>query len=54
MGSLLGQPPKSPEEGAAILINCAVEDIKGTTGKYFENPSPYDKEKGTAIDWPGQ
>ena len=56
MGSGAGtmSPPKTSEDGARILINVAVKDIKDTTGMFFENKSADSKEEGFPVSWPDE
>jgi len=51
MGRLIGQPGKSNEEGARVPLKLAVEDIGGSTGKYWENESVYAKGSGRVAEW---
>jgi len=51
MGSIMGQPPKKPEEGARIPFRLAMGDVGGVTGKYWENPSISDTAEGQVGEW---
>ena len=51
MGSIMGQPPKKPEEGARIPFRLATGDLGGVTGKYWENPSISGTGEGQVGEW---
>ena len=55
MGRLVGsrsvQPPKTPEQGAAIPVRLAFEDLGGVTGQYWANSSIRSKGEGEVQDW---
>lgn len=50
MGSLIGKPAKTLEEGTRVPLNVAFGPIK-ETGKYFENPSVSGKGPGQVSEW---
>ena len=47
----MGKPPKSIEEGARIPVRCAVGDIGGSSGDFWENDSNTDTADGHASKW---
>ncbi|CAO1597829.1 hypothetical protein XANCAGTX0491_001623 [Xanthoria calcicola] len=51
MGNLLGRPPKTPADGAAIPIRLGFKDIGNVTGRYWGNPSVRDKGDGQVQVW---
>lgn len=50
MGSMIGQPAKTLEEGTRVPLNLAFGPIS-ETGQYWENPSVADTGKGQVSDW---
>lgn len=50
MGQLLGQPPKSLEDGAKIPVRLAVGDIK-ESGKYWGNDDVFGTGDGKIQPW---
>ncbi|PSK35108.1 hypothetical protein B9Z65_1691 [Elsinoe australis] len=51
MGSIMGQPPKTPEEGARIPVRLAVGDLGGVTGRYWGNDGIADRGEGKVQEW---
>ncbi len=51
MGQMLGQPPKSTEDGAKIPVRLAAGDIGKETGKYFGNDDVFGKGDGKVQPW---
>lgn len=51
MGSLVGTPTKTPEEGSRIPIRLGFKDIGGITGRYWGNPSVSDTREGQVMEW---
>jgi len=51
MGSMMGLPPKKPEDGARIPIKLAFDNLGGTTGRYWANDSIRSKETGRVQEW---
>lgn len=51
MGSLVGKPSKTPEEGARIPVRLAVGDVGGVSGRYWANDSVGGKEDGKVHMW---
>lgn len=50
-GKLTGGAPKSPEDGARIILKLATGDVGGVTGKYWGNPQVTDRGTGEVRDW---
>jgi len=51
MGSLIGKPQKTPEQGAKIPVKLALDDIGSTSGQYWENKSVSDTGSGHVSSW---
>ena len=51
MGSIMGQPPKTPEEGARIPVRLAFGDLRGVSGRYWSNPGIGDTGDGRITEW---
>jgi carbonyl reductase 1 len=51
MGSIMGTPPKTPEEGARVPIHLAFDDLEGVTGRYWANDSISGKGDGKVQEW---
>jgi len=51
MGSMIGKPPKRPEDGAKIPVRLAVGDVEGVSGRYWGNDSIRSKEEGKVQEW---
>lgn len=50
-GRLMGKPPKTLEEGAAIPVKLAVGDIGQQTGNYWANGTVFDQSDGQVQIW---
>lgn len=51
MGSLVGNPPKSPAEGAKIPVKLGFGNIGAVTGRYWSNDGIADKGDGRVQEW---
>lgn len=51
MGSIMGTPFKTPEDGASIPLRLAFGDINNTSGKYWANDSIRGKGDGQVQAW---
>lgn len=51
MGNMLGQPPKTPQEGAKIPVRLGFGDIGGVSGKYWGNDSVNGRGEGKVQPW---
>jgi carbonyl reductase 1 len=51
MGNQIGKPPKTIEDGAKIPLRCAVGDIQGSTGEFWENKDISSTADGQVSSW---
>lgn len=51
MGNIIGDAPKTLEQGGKIPVRCAVGDIQGATGEFWENKSVTDTGDGAISVW---
>ena len=51
MGRSVGEPPKSPQEGAKIPVRLAFGDVGGATGKFWANEDNSSTGDGDIKDW---
>ncbi|KAK6366357.1 hypothetical protein LTR64_008371 [Lithohypha guttulata] len=51
MGHQVGQPPKTPQEGARIPVRLAVGDLEGNNGCYWANDSISSRANGHVKAW---
>lgn len=51
MGSMVGAPPKRPEDAAKIPIHLGFGNNGGVTGRYWANDDPASTEEGKVQIW---
>lgn len=51
MGHQVGNPPKTPEQGAKIPVRLALGDLGGVSGRYWANDSIKGTGEGKIHEW---